>query len=616
MEDVIFGLIILLAFIVILGAPLTLICLFIVDTVRKGRGGRTKGEESGQMVESYREQRGELPTSPGEIVIQCKKCGEKSLWFNRYTDVYECFNKGCPGGPWRCSVGEFLSTPPFRGSIRPEARQEQVRPWYQGPQPRPKPPVSREFVVPVWLVNTLESKEFWAVLIGVGIALWALLGIAFPLEGGLGRAVGLGLPIGSLLAIRFAFRRGVRGYSTIAASRQPSYALRRIQGSSWLRLAIVLLVIAGLVAIPWNAYLLFTGKTEYPVNCTILLLAGIGFLIWLISVLRNSIHIADKPSFGAVFFSLLGIAVICAFVGVRPFSNVKDAVIQYVAAAQDKVRVSGGDSEDKLSEEELFQQDEGIRVVQNRQPPFSKTLGGEQVCLVDNKDASDPTWQQLVVFLQADKTDGKDYSLLSFPCGAFAEEVHNNAEAVGIRAAWVSVDFQDKSGGHALNAFKTTDSGLVYVDCTGGDVLSRVYVISPPGVEQRTFGGGRGWDKVAYVEIGKEYGLISLEVAASPGYACYEGYKERLETFEAMLEDYNRKVEAFNHEADEYSRWVTGRTVYAGSSEAFRAEQWYQELKMQEYALNGIDQKLEKEGRSLGAFWQPLGIVAGVEIFW
>ena len=38
---------------------------------------------------------------------------------------------------------------------------------------------------------------------------------------------------------------------------------------------------------------------------------------------------------------------------------------------------------------------------------------------------------------------------------------------VMFRAAFVAVLFSDNEAGHALNAFRTTDRGLVYVDCTG-----------------------------------------------------------------------------------------------------------------------------------------------------
>ena len=50
-------------------------------------------------------------------------------------------------------------------------------------------------------------------------------------------------------------------------------------------------------------------------------------------------------------------------------------------------------------------------------------------------------------------------------CADFAERLHNDAEMAGIRCAFVTVDTSE--GFHALNAFQTTDQGLIYVDDTG-----------------------------------------------------------------------------------------------------------------------------------------------------
>ena len=67
-------------------------------------------------------------------------------------------------------------------------------------------------------------------------------------------------------------------------------------------------------------------------------------------------------------------------------------------------------------------------------------------------------------------------------CGDFAERLHNNAEMAGIRCAYVAIDLSGytdpnnygigSNTGHALDAFQTTDRGLVYVDDTGIPVSS------------------------------------------------------------------------------------------------------------------------------------------------
>lgn len=119
------------------------------------------------------------------------------------------------------------------------------------------------------------------------------------------------------------------------------------------------------------------------------------------------------------------------------------------------------------------------------------------IILVNNPKAIDPSWNELVRFLQQDNTDEQGYNINSFVCADFAEMLHNNAEEEGWRCAYVSVKlagYPDWYGydipsntGHTLNAFETTDRGLVFIDCT-----------SAPGFDANA-------DKTVDVRIGKEY---------------------------------------------------------------------------------------------------------------
>ncbi len=128
---------------------------------------------------------------------------------------------------------------------------------------------------------------------------------------------------------------------------------------------------------------------------------------------------------------------------------------------------------------------------------------GKPVVLLYNKDARDPSYAELVAFLNADKTDQFPYDvagtgaaptftvgdprrlvdktlwtkvaegLASQPtpriCSDFAEMLHNNAEIHGFRAGYVGITLAGTTSGHAIDVFNTTDRGLVYVDDTGGD---------------------------------------------------------------------------------------------------------------------------------------------------
>lgn len=125
---------------------------------------------------------------------------------------------------------------------------------------------------------------------------------------------------------------------------------------------------------------------------------------------------------------------------------------------------------------------------------------GHRIELLNNPQAHNPSWGELRTFLANDKTDEMEYNYPTFVCADFAERLHNNAEEAGLRAAYVGIQlsgYTDPYGygipsnsGHALNAFDTTDYGLVYVDCTG-----------LPG----NIGSPCSSDKEVNIQIGKEY---------------------------------------------------------------------------------------------------------------
>lgn len=108
----------------------------------------------------------------------------------------------------------------------------------------------------------------------------------------------------------------------------------------------------------------------------------------------------------------------------------------------------------------------GTQVFSSVLPPYNTGYLSD-LALINENTAENPTWEQLVNFLREDKTDKNLYVPDVYMCGSFAQDLHNNAEASGIRAAFVVVHYYDAEP-HALNAFKTIDKGLVYIDVTGG----------------------------------------------------------------------------------------------------------------------------------------------------
>lgn len=101
------------------------------------------------------------------------------------------------------------------------------------------------------------------------------------------------------------------------------------------------------------------------------------------------------------------------------------------------------------------------------------------VVLINNKNSKQISYKELKAFIKEDDTDKILYDIENFVCADYAELLHNRAEEAGITCYFVSVEFvnpiiegQEEFYGHALNAFYTTDRGLIYIDCTGYDTIS------------------------------------------------------------------------------------------------------------------------------------------------
>ena len=92
----------------------------------------------------------------------------------------------------------------------------------------------------------------------------------------------------------------------------------------------------------------------------------------------------------------------------------------------------------------------------------------------DNPQATNPTWNQLVTFVQQDNTDKHPYNLSSFNCVNYATTVYADAEKLNIESAIVLVGLKNSTTWHVANAFITSDYGLVYIDCTTRDTVARI----------------------------------------------------------------------------------------------------------------------------------------------
>ena len=222
---------------------------------------------------------------------------------------------------------------------------------------------------------------------------------------------------------------------------------------------------------------------------------------------------------------------------------------------------------------------------------------GRPIILANNPSATDPTFAELVAFIQSDRTDSKPYIDGVFVCADFAEEVHNNAEAAGIRAGWVGISFAGAETGHAINVFETIDRGMVLIDCTGSS--------SDSSEDSR--------DMVAYIEEGKRYGVISLEMILDSGmdyfslqYAYYEQAAEDWREYKELLSAYNAEVKRYNAE-------IAGKVYTIGSPEEKRISDWEQKLIGQQELLESL------EARTGGHWYESeysSYTVSGVNIHW
>ncbi len=87
---------------------------------------------------------------------------------------------------------------------------------------------------------------------------------------------------------------------------------------------------------------------------------------------------------------------------------------------------------------------------------------GSKAGVVTRVELSDPTYKEMREFLVRDKTDSNPYIKGEYVCNDFAAQLDNNAEADGIRVAYVRI--RSKSWWHAVVAFETVDRGIIFIE--------------------------------------------------------------------------------------------------------------------------------------------------------
>lgn len=334
------------------------------------------------------------------------------------------------------------------------------------------------------------------------------------------------------------------------------------------RLVLNLGILSILGLLIWSGFQLVAKQLAHtPLTGSLVFLAEFVFFVWMWrKVAKNSWR---WPSMKLTVFLLVCIAVVFAFAGVPPLSTYKDTLITKWEDYQTKQAVQQAEREAeagrKAEEDQVIKPptetsipeppEEDTKLVPNSLDPKAGTyqnyyLGliytpggvvsgsncyGDFIVLINNSEAKNPTYSELLIFLKTDETDKFPYqptlSVIGFYygkaedkiklgpikniidglakplppriCADFAERLHNNAEIAGIRAGYVSLDLMGytdpanlgipSNSGHALNVFETVDRGLVFIDSTG-----------PLG----DYGPLHGEATTNLLEVGQPYNLV------------------------------------------------------------------------------------------------------------
>jgi hypothetical protein len=185
----------------------------------------------------------------------------------------------------------------------------------------------------------------------------------------------------------------------------------------------------------------------------------------------------------------------------------------------------------------------------NVTPWFCNAMG-LQPSMTERRQAETVSFSELELFLAADQTEERAYDYPNYTCLDFAVDLHNRAEAGGIKCGVVAVGFIGPGDGHAFNAFPTTDRGMVYIDCTGIN-------------QTEQDDGAVPTDNVVYLLNGSELGELPLtQVNRSLDYEFYLDRKDRIEAYRQQWKQYAADVGSYNAEVDEHDAQLAANNEY------------------------------------------------------
>lgn len=279
---------------------------------------------------------------------------------------------------------------------------------------------------------------------------------------------------------------------------------RKLRKTRWhnrnLAKILILLAVLATIAVVLSAVGLSISGDVSLVAGIVISVVGLAILLWSLKTL-SKYRPRLTSTVMVLFISLIFIMFSSAYLDIRSFNDVWKSISGAFTTEEGEFRENVEAFIERVElifvevTEDIIEEIEEVADTNYVYVDGGVIVGadGHYITLINNPDATNPTWGGLKSFLASDDTDRQTYSYTSFVCADFAEMLHNNAEATGIRSAYVTIrlgpiSYYTISGGHALNAFQTTDRGLVYIDCTAPIV---------------NYSGSA--DKIVNVEVGKPY---------------------------------------------------------------------------------------------------------------
>ena len=107
-----------------------------------------------------------------------------------------------------------------------------------------------------------------------------------------------------------------------------------------------------------------------------------------------------------------------------------------------------------------------------------------------------PTYHELMDFLERDTTDENEYLEDVYTCVDFTTDLNNNAEDAGLRAGYVYMEYPSDHA-HSIAAFETADRGIVFIEPQFDDEVTVVV--------GNSYSEDNGYEDPDYIDIVVRY---------------------------------------------------------------------------------------------------------------